>query len=306
MKKIHLRILSRCGRKKRVISRPFFPHITRYQVSCMYSPFTLALKYLRYYITASNGRGHGVHSPFIFNFITNVLNDDRYFQSYREIEDLRKKLLLDKTILQVEDFGAGSGSSKTKLFSAHIDRRSIASIAKNAAKPKKFGRLLFRMINYYQPETILELGTSLGISTCYLAAANPANRVVTMEGASQIARVALQNFKTSELKNIELIQGNFDEMLPSVIAKLSQIDFAFVDGNHRKEPTERYFNQLLSCSSGSTILVFDDIHWSNEMELAWETIKNDARVTCTIDLFFIGIVFFNTSFKEKQNITIRF
>jgi predicted O-methyltransferase YrrM len=272
----------------------------------MYSPFTLALKYFRYYITASNGRGHGIHSPFIFNFITNVLNDDRYFQSYGEIENLREELLIDKTVLNIDDFGAGSGSSKTKLSSAHSDRRSIASIAKNAAKPKKIGRLLFRMINFYQPETILELGTSLGISTCYLAAANPAARVVTMEGASQIARVARQNFTKAELKNIELVQGNFDETLPSVIAKLSRIDFAFIDGNHRKEPTERYFNQLLGCSSVSTILVFDDIHWSKEMELAWETIKNDARVTCTIDLFFIGIVFLNTSFKEKQNITIRF
>jgi predicted O-methyltransferase YrrM len=272
----------------------------------MYSPFTLAIKYFRYYITASNGKGHGIHSPFIFQFVTHVLNDDRYFQSYGEIKDLRKKLLLDKTILQVEDFGAGSGHLKNNTASLHSDRRSIASIAENAAKPEKFGRLLFRMINYYQPETILELGTSLGISTGYLAAANPAARVVTMEGASQIARVARQNFKTLELKNIELAEGNFDETLPSVIAKLSQIDFAFIDGNHRKEPTERYFNQLLNCSSGATILVFDDIHWSKEMELAWETIKNDARVTCTIDLFFIGVVFFNTSFKEKQNIAIRF
>jgi predicted O-methyltransferase YrrM len=272
----------------------------------MYSLFTPALKYFRYYITASNGRGHGVHSPFIFNFITNVLNDDRYFQSYGEIEELRKKLLLDKTILEVEDFGAGSVNFKTKLAAGHADRRSIASIAKNAAKSKKFGRLLFRMINYYQPETILELGTSLGISTCYLAAANPAARVVTMEGASQIARVARQNFETSGFKNIELTAGNFDETLPSVIAKLSRIDFAFIDGNHRKEPTERYFNQLLSRSSASSIFVFDDIHWSKEMEQAWDTIKKDIRVTCTIDLFFIGIVFFNTSFKEKQNITIRF
>ncbi len=272
----------------------------------MYSPFTLAFKYLRYYITASNGKGHGVHSPFIFDFVTNVLTDDRYFQSYREIENLRKELLLDKTVIQVEDFGAGSVSVKNKLTSANTDRRSIASIAKNAAKPKKFGRLLFRMVNYYQPATILELGTSLGISTSYLAAANPAAKVITMEGASQVAKIAKQNFETLELKNIELTEGNFDDTLSSVIAGLPQVDFAFIDGNHRKEPTENYFNQLLSRSSAAAILIFDDIHWSPEMEQAWETIKHDARVSCTIDLFFIGIVFFNTSFKEKQNIAIRF
>lgn len=294
------------GEKNGYLADLYCRHITSYQVSCMYSPFTLAHKYLQYYITASNGKGHGVHSPFVFDFITNVLTDDRYFQSYGEIENLRKKLLLDKTILQVEDFGAGSVSKKNKSTSVNTDRRSIASIAKNAAKPQKFGRLLFRMVNYYQPVTILELGTSLGISTGYLAAANPAAKVITLEGASQIARIAKQNFKILELKNIELTEGNFDETLSSVIAGLGQVDFAFIDGNHRKEPTENYFNQLLSRSSAATILVFDDIHWSKEMEQAWETIKSDARVTCTIDLFFIGIVFFNTSFKEKQNITIRF
>jgi predicted O-methyltransferase YrrM len=272
----------------------------------MYNPVTLAVKYFRYYITASNGKGHGVHSPFIFDFIINVLKDDRYFKSYGEIENLRKKLLLDKHVLQVEDFGAGPGSSKRELSKEQPDQRSIASIAGNAAKPEKFGRLLFRMVNYYQSETILELGTSLGISTAYLAAANTNARVITMEGAAEIAEIAKRNFKMLELKNIEQVQGNFDETLSSVISKISQIDFAFIDGNHRQEPTEHYFNQLLSRTGPSSILVFDDIHWSKEMELAWETIKKDARVTCTIDLFFIGIVFFNTSFKEKQNITIRF
>jgi predicted O-methyltransferase YrrM len=272
----------------------------------MYSPFRLALKFFRYYITASNGKGHGIHSPFIFQFVTNVLNDDRYFKSYEEIENLRQQLLIDKRLLNIDDFGAGSGSSKKKLSAEQPDQRSIASIAKNAAKPQKFGRLLFRMVNYYQPQTILELGTSLGMSTAYLAAANTNARVITMEGAAEIAEIANQNFLSLALKNIEIVQGNFDETLSSFISKLSQLDFAFIDGNHRKEPTESYFNQLLNRGGSSSIFVFDDIHWSKEMEQAWETIKNDSRVTCTIDLFFIGIVFFNTSFKEKQNIAIRF
>ena len=127
-----------------------------------------------------------------------------------------------------------------------------------------------------------------------------------MEGSKEIAEVAKGNFQNLELKNIELVEGNFDNALPSVVRGLSSVDFAFIDGNHRKEPTERYFKELLSKTNNGSILVFDDIHWSSEMEAAWEAIKNEAAVTCSIDLFFIGIVFFRKEFKEKQHFVIRF
>jgi predicted O-methyltransferase YrrM len=212
---------------------------------------------------------------------------------------LRDQLLNDTTVLEVEDFGAGSAIDKK-------NKRSISSIAKNAAKPKKFGQLLFRMVKRYQPKTILELGTSLGITTSYLSLAKPDARLITMEGSKEIADVAKQNFNAIELKNVELIEGNFDNTLSSVVRGLPSVDFSFIDGNHRQEPTERYFKELLAKTNNNSILVFDDIHWSSEMEAAWEAIKNDAAVTCSIDLFFIGIVFFRKEFKEKQHFVIRF
>jgi predicted O-methyltransferase YrrM len=199
----------------------------------------------------------------------------------------------------VEDFGAGSAVSKT-------GKRSISSIAKNAAKPKKFGQLLFRMVKYYQPSSILELGTSLGITTSYLSLASPVAKLITMEGSKEIAEKARQNFESLELKNINLVEGNFDSTLSSVVRGLSTVDFAFLDGNHRQEPTERYFQQLLSKTNNDSILVFDDIHWSREMEAAWERIKIHPAVTCSIDLFFISIVFFRKEIKEKQHFNIRF
>ena len=265
----------------------------------MYSPLQLAVKYFKHWITASNGKGHGMHSPFVFEFITKILNDKSVYPEYGKVETLRHQLLTDHTILEVEDLGAGSVIDKKS-------KRAISSIAKSAAKPEKFGQLLFRIVKYYQPATILELGTSLGITTSYLSLAKTDARLVTMEGSKEIADAAKKNLKTLGLKNTELIEGNFDDTLSFVVRGLSSIDFAFVDGNHRQEPTERYFQQLLTKANNNSILVFDDIHWSGEMEAAWETIKNNPAVTCSIDLFFIGIVFFRKEFKEKQHFAIRF
>lgn len=270
----------------------------------MYNHFQLATKYLQHYLAASNGKGHGMHSPFIFHFITQVLNDKQQYSEYDTVENLRSELLKDKTVLTIEDFGAGSSINKT-------NERTVASIAKNAAKPKKFGQLLFRMVKAYQPATILELGTSLGITTSYLSLAKPTAKLITMEGANAVANIARNNFEKLKLKNCLIEQGNFDHTLPAIIRALSEVegpsvDFAFIDGNHRQEPTERYFLGLLPKTNNDSILIFDDIHWSREMQAAWETIKAHPSVRCTIDLFFIGIVFFREEFREKQHFSVRF
>src|SRR5258706_8042907 len=265
----------------------------------MYSSFQLGIKYLHYYLTSSNGKGHGIHSPFIFHFITKILNDKHHYSEYDLVENLRQKLLKDRTLLTIEDFGAGSSINKS-------GRRSVASIAKNVAKTKKYGQLLFRIVKEYKPKTVLELGTSLGIATSYLATGNPDANVTTIEGAKEVAAIAEENFRTLKLQTVELVKRNFDDSLSSVIYYLPSIDFVFIDGNHRREPTERYFRQLLAKANNDSIFIFDDIHWSKEMEQAWEIIKNHEAVRCSIDLFFIGIIFFKQEFKEKQNFKIRF
>ena len=265
----------------------------------MYSPFKLGLKYLKYIFTASNGKGHGVHSPFVFDFIIKVLNDDRSFYSYKTIEDKRAALKQDETVLTIEDFGAGSTVTKS-------NKRKVSDIAASALKPKKFGQLLFRICNYYQPKTVVELGTSLGITTSYLASGNLNATVYTFEGAKEVAGVAHKTFETVGVKNLNLTLGNFDETFTTKLKELTSIDLDFLDGNHRQEPTVRYFKQLLPKVHEHSILIFDDIHWSEEMEAAWEEIKQHPSVTLTIDLFFIGLVFFRREQKVKQHFTIRF
>lgn len=269
----------------------------------VYSPLQAATKYFKYYVHAANSKGHGVHSPFVFEFITKVMNDftadsDRD-ADYKKVKDLRKQLLKDETELLVEDFGAGS--SKTKS-----DKRTVASIARNAAKSKKFGQLMYRIVKYYRAKNMLELGTSLGLTSCYLSLANPNASIITMEGASSVAHLAQQNFQQLGLNNIEIVRGNFDDTLKYVLQKMPKIDFAFIDGNHRQEPTERYFRELLPHVHNETILIFDDIHWSAEMEAAWKNIVSHESVACDIDLFYIGIISFRKEFKEKQGFSVRF
>ncbi len=269
----------------------------------VYSPLQAAAKYFKYYVHAANSKGHGVHSPFVFEFITKVMNDfntdgDRE-KDYQKVKDLRKQLLKDETELLVEDFGAGSVKAKS-------DKRTVASIARNAAKSKKFGQLMYRIVKYYKAKNILELGTSLGLTTCYLSLANPGATIITMEGASAVADLAQQNFEQLELNNIEIVKGNFDETLAGVLQKMPKIDFAFIDGNHRQEPTEKYFEQLLPHVHNETILIFDDIHWSAGMEAAWKNIVAHESVACDIDLFYIGIISFRKEFKEKQGFAVRF
>lgn len=265
----------------------------------MFSSWQLIKKYSCWYFTALNGRGHGIHSPFVYDFVRKVLIDKRNFYAYNQVEALRRKLLQDKTMLEVEDFGAGSAVSKT-------NQRSVASIARHAAKSRKWAQLLFRIVNYYQPKNILELGTSLGVSTAYMALANPQAKVVTAEGSRAIAAQAKKNFQSLQLSSIQQVTGNFDETLPGILAALPQLDLAFIDGNHRYEPTVRYFNQLLPHLNDASVVVFDDIHWSADMEKAWEEIKDNSAVTLSIDLFFVGLVFFSDQFKVKQHFTVRF
>jgi predicted O-methyltransferase YrrM len=265
----------------------------------MYSSLEFAGKYLKYYVNAKNGKGHGIHSPFVFDFVIYVLNDQKKYECYQKIEPLRRLLLQDNTKVIVEDFGAGSAVM-------HAMQRKVKAIAKTSLKNEKFAKLIFRIVQYYKPETIIELGTSLGITTCYLGCANKKAQVYTFEGSNEIARIARENFEKTGLSNINLIEGNFDNTFVETLKSIGKVDLAFIDGNHRKQATLNYFSDIKNKSTTSSLLIFDDIHWSSEMREAWQEIQRDDSVTLTIDLFFIGLVFFNPDFKVKQHFSIRF
>ncbi len=258
--------------------------------------FKLILKYLKYRITAQTK--HDIHSPFVFQLLTTVINDKNTSSDYKEIEDLRFGLLKNKAKIQIEDFGAGSLKSNTKT-------RLISEITRNAAKPPKYAQLLYRLVKHFQPANLLELGTSLGVSTAYMAKASPNTKITTIEGSESIAKLAADNFKALNISNIQVITGNFDIQLPLLLQKIKSFDFIFFDGNHRKQPTLSYFETCLKHNHNDSVFVFDDIHWSVEMEEAWEVIRQSPEVSVTIDLFFIGLVFFRKE-SSKEHFVIRF
>lgn len=265
----------------------------------MYNQWQMAIRYVKYWITASNGKGHGVHSPFVFEWITRVLQDDRKFYAYASIEQQRELLLHNNQLLEVTDLGAGS---RTGTFL----QRTVSSVAARSLKPPKYAQLLFRMVHYYGCKQVLELGTCLGITTSYLAAASDQVRVTTLEGVEAYARTANSVFHALDLHQVQLVQGNFDDTLGGVLKANPTIDFAFIDGNHRLEPTLRYFEEILPNLHANSIVVLDDIHWSSEMEMAWNSVREHPAVTLTLDLFFIGIVFFRKEQQQKEHFVIRF
>jgi predicted O-methyltransferase YrrM len=165
---------------------------------------------------------------------------------------------------------------------------------------------MHRMINFYMATRVVELGTSFGITTSYLASSNPLTKIYTHEGSPQVADIAEGTFNQLALNNVKLIRGNFDETLYQTLSNLTHVDFAFIDGNHRKIPTINYFELLLQKKTEHSVFVFDDIHWSKEMEEAWHYIRKHKSVTLSIDLFYIGIVFFRPEQKVPQHFTIRY
>jgi predicted O-methyltransferase YrrM len=242
---------------------------------------------------------HHLHSPFAYELVRDVVNDKQCYPDYKKVGALRKQLQQDRSEIMVSDFGAGIGGKGYVLI-----RKSVDSLYKNNSIRVKYGELLYRLVKHLQPANILELGTSLGISSAYMAFAAPDAAIVTVEGCKGIAEKAAENFTTLGLKNIKQEIGNFDSVLDLIIDNMPKIDFAFIDGNHRKDPTIRYFESCLRKTHNDTILIFDDIHWSKEMNEAWKFIQSHQSVTLTLDLFQFGIVFFRKELSKQDFIIL--
>lgn len=262
----------------------------------------MLLAYLRYLGRARDE--HALHSPFLFSLYTQIIRpDNRRETGFAPIRALQKALRQNRDLITVTDFGAGPRSA-----GSNADRqRTLRDIARHAQKPARFGRLLFRLVRHFRASIIVDLGTSLGLTTAYLVeAARPqGGQVLTFEGCPQTAAVARRNFEQLGIHNVAVVVGNLDETLAAQVAGLDRIDFAFFDANHRYEPTVRYFETCLPSRHNDTVFVFDDIHWSDQMEQAWAYIKAHPSVSITVDLFWVGLVFFRHE-QPKQDFVLRF
>lgn len=216
--------------------------------------------------------------------------------SFEDIEILRKRLLNNSTLLQVTDLGAGSKVHQQA-------ERTVAAITKSTSKAKKYNRFLAVLTQYLKCQTVLELGTSVGISTLYLSRSG-AQQVITIEGCANIAAVAQQNFDQTNSFVIRLLQGPFDDLLPSVLQE-NQVDLIYIDGNHTYEATKRYFDWCKAVAHNNMVIVLDDIYWSEGMTKAWNEIVSDAQTTATVDMFEFGLVFFRKELS-KQHFVLKY
>jgi predicted O-methyltransferase YrrM len=259
--------------------------------------FRLTL-YLKYIVLAKNRKGHGIHSPFIFDLISRVFRNKTDPAIVSKIEKVRKRLLTDHRTLSCKDLGAGSVKMRTTI-------REVSYIARYSAIPEKYGRLLSNMAGEFGTPAIIEFGTSLGISTMYLASGCPEAKVFTMEGCAATSEIARMNFKDSDHQNVQVLTSSFEDALPWIVNSGIKPGMVFIDGNHRKEPVVRYFNTIAEISGSETVIIIDDINYSKEMGEAWNEIKSHSKVSVTVDIFRMGIVFFREGIN-RNNYVVRY
>jgi predicted O-methyltransferase YrrM len=251
------------------------------------------IAYIKFLFEATNQ--HGVHSPFVYNFITKCLYDKTKHEAYTLIEAYRETLQKSNTVINVKDLGEGS-----KALDAH--ERKVSAMVKTSSSSEKDTRILFRIAKYFQSKSILELGTSLGMGTYAIAIANSSSNITTIEGCPNTSDFAKAKFHDLKLTNSKFFEGDFTSIIP--ILKDPNFDLIFFDGHHNKAATLQYFESLLPKAHNETLFIFDDIYWSKGMTEAWEAIKAHPLVTVTVDCFDLGFVFFRKE-QVKEHFKIR-
>lgn len=254
-----------------------------------FSDVEMANAYLRYRRKAKTR--HGIHSPFVYELVERVFRESKWHRS-SDIKNLRKELLKSDLELEINDLGAGSRIDTNP-------KRKVSKIVKVSSTSVKDAGMLQRLIDFLKCKNILELGTNLGLTTAALAAAESTQKLISIEGDAGLARLAQRNLEKLNLK-AEIITGAFEDELEPVLTKLECIDMAYLDGNHRKVPTLSYFNLILNKINRNSVIVVGDIHWSRDMEEAWNEIKSHSKVTVTIDIFNMGLVFFRKEMTPEH------
>jgi len=253
------------------------------------------ISYVKYLVSSKNE--HGIHSPFVFDLYNKVINNSKIPEGSEALEQIRKNLLSKNSYIDVLDFGAASKKGS--------GMRRIKDITHKSVSDQKKCLLLYNLVSYFKPQNIIELGTSFGLTSMYMALAAPDVIINTIDGCSQTISIAESYFEKLNFKNIKPTNTTFDIALPQILEDLKNTDFIFFDGNHLKEPTLKYFYKALKYSHNDTVFVFDDIHWSMQMNEAWHEIISDSNVSVSLDLFFFGIVFFKKELT-KQNFVLKF
>jgi len=255
------------------------------------------IKYINYWLSFFTE--HDLHSPFLYNFYIELVKNEYCFGDFEVLSSIRKKLYSDKTIIKVLDFGAGSKKMKS-------NERSIRQISKHGIASQKQAEFLYRLVNKFSPKTIVELGTSVGLTTLYLSRANVKSKIYTIEGCPNLFQYSKKQFVSYKAQNIFSINGNFDSEFPKILSKIESLDFLYIDGNHTYSSTINYFNMALGKKNPHSIFVFDDINWNEDMQKAWREICASPEITLSLDFFHFGVVFFRKEQLNKEHFILKF
>jgi predicted O-methyltransferase YrrM len=239
--------------------------------------------YLKWFSKARHWKGFGIHSPFAYSFVKDVIYDNFRYPEYAKVNSITKQI-------------------KKEIKDAHItspNKTSYVDALKIGVRRKE-RRLLFRIVKAFKLPKIIELGTGAGFSTSSMALANEKSNIVTLDNNSDLQCVVKKVFEKELDTTTTFITQSFDEVLEDILQQEGLHGMVFVDGNHKKEATINYFETIMKHATPETIIAFHDIHWPEEMNDAWNYIKKDARVKITFDLFNIGIIFFNPGLQKQD------
>lgn len=240
-------------------------------------------RWLTFYQKATTVRR--VSHPFVRSLAAAVLEDRRWFYAFSDAAGLRDYIAQNHQLIPQSEYGAGSQVLKSKQI-------KVSDLGKSAAVDAGNGQLLFKLVNFLQPKILLEMGTSLGLSAVYQAAAAQEGRFLTIEGSPAIAQLAKKHLSGLKYKHIETYQGSFDEQLPAILPTLPQLDYVYLDGDHSLGPTLRYFEYCLPYLQDSSAFVVADIYWSSDMMQAWKRLQEHPRVTASVDFYDFGVLLF--------------
>lgn len=280
----------------------------------------ILIKYLKYRLAARGRRGRGIHSPLVYDLIRKVIVNEERWKVPGRVVEVHRALLKDRTRLAFEEFGAGSRVASTESGGDSRDdftgsdagsgitsvaSRSIRSLTRRSSVNRRFGRFLFRLVRWFRPDELIELGTGIGVSTLYLSAAFD-RQMESVEASPQKHAFSKVLFEQYGIKNVKTHCGTFMQCFEDVVPDPDARSMVFLDGDHRYGATMELVERLIDTrKNGEMLIVIDDIHWSEEMERAWNELRHDSRIPFTVDLFQVGLVFIRDE-VSKQHFTLTF
>lgn len=252
-------------------------------------------QWLRYYFGAKTI--YNLHSTFETQAAQVMLEDRRNFYVFSFAKMLRGQLTSNALVVEYDDLGAPSMAMSGK-------KRSLGKIARHTAVNPETGKRLFRLVQWLKPQTMLELGAGLGVSTLYQAAAARNSIFIALEGQTALAARTAQHIREYGFDKVTVRAGLFKDTLPEALRSLQKLDYLFIDGDHRYEAVKANFYSCQPFFTENAVVVIADIHWSEGMLKAWHELRQSKGVSLSIDLYDIGILFFRNGQKQAQHLAL--